>query len=54
MFDYVLNRHLSLVVNKALVGEELISVICMKNQQKIIALLNGGDLLNMKQWNVCV
>ena len=50
MFNYVLNMYLSLVVNKVLVGKELVSIICMKNQQKIKALLNGTDLLNVKQW----
>ena len=49
MFNYVLNMYLSLVVNKVLVGEELVSIICMKNK-KIKALLNGTDLLNLKQW----
>ena len=50
MFDYVLNTPLSLAVNKVWVEKEPISLIRMKNQQKIKALLNGTDVVNMEQW----
>ena len=50
MFYYVQNTHLTLLVNKVLVEEEPISLIHMKNQQKIIELLNGTDVLNVEQW----
>ena len=56
MFNYVLNTHLSLVVNKILVNwvdKERISLICMKNQQKIKVLLNGTDAINVEQWTKC-
>ena len=48
MFDYVLNTRLSLVVNEVWV--ETISLIRMKNKQKIKALLNGPDVVNVEQW----
>ena len=50
MFDYVLNTHLSLAVNEVWVDEESISLIRMKNQQKIKALLNGTDEVSVEQW----
>ena len=50
MFDYVLNTRLTLVVNKVWVDEEPISLIRMKSQQKIKALLNGADVVNVEQW----
>ena len=50
MFDFVLNTPLSLVVNEAWVDEEPISLISMKNQGKFKALLNGADVVNVKQW----
>ena len=43
MFDYVLNMLLSLVANKVWVDEEPISLILMKNQQKIVTLLNDTE-----------
>ena len=43
MFDYVLNMLLSLVANKVYVDEEPISLILMKNQQKIVMLLNDTE-----------
>ena len=46
MFDYVLNTHLSLVVNEVWVDVEPTS----KNQQKFKALLNSPDVVNMEQW----
>ena len=50
MFSYVLNTPLSLVVNEVWVDEESISLIRMKNQQKIKALLNGTDEISVEQW----
>ena len=50
MFDYVLNTPFSLVVNEAWVDEEPISIMRMKNQQKIKTLLNGTDVINVEQW----
>ena len=50
MFDYVLNTRLSLVVNKIWVDEEPISLIRMKNQQKVKVLLNGSGVVNAEQW----
>ena len=50
MFDYVRNARLSSVVNKIWVDEEPMSLIRMKNQQKIKALLNGSDVVNVEQW----
>ena len=50
MFDYVQNTHLTLLVNKVWVEEEPISLIHTKNQQKIKALLNGTDVVNVEQW----
>ena len=50
MFDFVLNTPLSLVVNEAWVDEEPISLISMKNQGKFKALLNGTDVVTVKQW----
>ena len=43
MFDCVLNRSLSIVVNYIWVDEEP----KMKNQQKLKVLLNGTDVLNV-------
>ena len=48
MFDYVLNTRMSLVLNEVWVDEEPISLMLMKNQQKI-ELLNGTDVVNVKQ-----
>ena len=50
MFDYVLNTRLSLVVNEVWVGEKPTSLIRIKNQQKIKALLNGTDAVSIEQW----
>ena len=50
MFDYVLNTPFSLVVNEAWVDEEPISIMRMKNQQKIKTLLNGTDVIYVEQW----
>ena len=50
MFKYVLNMPLSLVVKEVWVDEEAISIILMKNQQKVKALLNGTKTVNMEQW----
>ena len=50
MYDFVLNTTLSLVVNDVWVDEEPISLISMKNQYKFKALLNGTDVINVKQW----
>ena len=54
MFDYVQNMRLSLVTNKVSnktrVDEEPISLIRTKNQQKIKALLDGTDMVNVEQW----
>ena len=41
---------LSLVVNEVCFDEEPISLIRMRNQQKIKALLNGTDVVNVEQW----
>ena len=49
MFDYVLNMPLNLVVIKVLVDKESIFLTRMKNQQKIKALLNGTDVVNVEQ-----
>ena len=50
MFKYVLNMPLSLVVKEVWVDEEAISIILMKNQQKVKALLNGTNTVNTEQW----
>ena len=50
MFHYVLNTNLTLVVNEVWVDEERVSLICMKNQQKVKPLLNGTDVVNIEQW----
>ena len=50
MFSYVLNTPISLVVNEVWVDEESISLIRMKTQQKIKALLNGTDEVSVEQW----
>ena len=54
MFEYVQNMRLSLVINKhsnkIRVDEEPISIIRTKNQQKIKALLDGTDVVNVEQW----
>ena len=50
MFDFVLNTPLSLVANEVWFDEEPISLIGMKNQYKFKALLNGTDVVNVKQW----
>ena len=50
MFSYVLNTPISLVVNEVWVDGESISLIRMKNQQKIKALLNGTDEVSVEQW----
>ena len=49
MFDYVLNKGLSLVVNEVWVDNEPTSLIRMKNQQKMKPLLNGPDVVNVEQ-----
>ena len=41
MFHYVLNTNLTLLVNEVWINKEPISLIRMKNQQKIKPLLNG-------------
>ena len=43
MFDYVLNTRLSFIVKEVSVDEKPISLIRLKNQQKIKALLNSTD-----------
>ena len=46
---------MSLVVNKIAVDwvdKERLSLICMKNQQKIKVLLNGTDVINVEQWTM--
>ena len=54
MFDYVQNMRLNIVTNKVSnkirVDEEPISLIRTKNQQKIKALLDGTDMVNVEQW----
>ena len=54
MFDYVQNMRLNIVTNKVnnkiRVDEEPISLIRTKNQQKIKALLDGTDMVNVEQW----
>ena len=54
MFDYVQNMRLNIVTNKVSnkirVDEEPISLIRTKNQQKIKALLDGTDVVNVEQW----
>ena len=50
MLNYVLNTPLSLVVNEVWVDEELISLMHMKTQQKIKALLNSTDAVNVELW----
>ena len=49
MFDYVLNTPLILVINEVRVDTDVIR-IHMKNQQKIEALLNGTNVVNVEQW----
>ena len=48
MLDYVLNTPQSL--NKVWVDEEPISLIRLKNQQKIKALLDGTYVVNVEHW----
>ena len=50
MFNCVLNTPLSLDVNTIYFDEEPISHIRLKNQQKVKALLNGADAVNVEQW----
>ena len=50
MFDCLLNAPLSLDVNKVCFDEKPISLIRMKNQQKIKVLLNGTDVVNVVEW----
>ena len=54
MFDYVQNMRLNIVTNKVSnkirVDEEPISLIRTKNQQKVKALLDGTDVVNVEQW----
>ena len=45
----VLNTPLALDVNEVCFGEDPISLIRMKNQQKLKALLNGTDEVNVEQ-----
>ena len=53
MFDYVLNMPLNLVAIKVWVDKEPpIFLIRMKKQQKIKALLNGTNVVNVEQWTV--
>ena len=58
MFDCALNKPLALDVNEVCFGEEPISLIRLKNQQKIKASLNGTDVVNVgqwtKNWSACV
>ena len=49
MFDYVLNTHLSLIVNEVWVDVEPTSLIRTKNQRKFKALLNSPDVVNMEE-----
>ena len=48
MFNFVLNTRLSLVVNEVWVDEEPISLIRLKNQQKVKALVNDTDVVNVQ------
>ena len=48
MFDYILNKYLSLVVTEVWVEEEPISLTHMKNQKNIKALLNSADVVNVE------
>ena len=50
MFHYVLNTNLTLLVNEVWINKEPISLIRMKNQQKIKPLLNGTAVVNMELW----
>ena len=51
MFDFVLSMRLNLVLNKKLwFDEKQISLIRMKNQQKVKELVNGADVVNVEQW----
>ena len=50
MFDCILNTPLALDAKKVCFGEELMSLIRMKNQQKLKAFLNGTDVVNVEQW----
>ena len=51
MFDFVLSMRPSLALNKKLwFDEKQISLIRMKNQQKVKELVNGADVVNMEQW----
>ena len=50
MFDFILNMSLDLDVNNLCFGEELMSLIRMKKQQKIKALLNITNVANVEQW----
>ena len=52
MFDYVLNIPLNLVAIKVWVDKEPTFLIHMKKQQKIKALLNGTDVVNVEKWAV--
>ena len=50
MFDCVLNTTQDLVVNEVQFDEELISLIRIKNQQKIKALPAATDVANVDHW----
>ena len=58
MFDRVLNTLLTFDVKEVHFGDETISLISLKNQHKIKALLNDTDVITVKQWakmlSVCV
>ena len=58
MFDRVLNTLLTFEVKEVYFGDETISLISLKNQHKIKALLNDTDVITVKQWakmlSVCV
>ena len=50
MFDFALNTSLALDVNEVCFGEKPISLILLKNQQKIKTLLNGTDVVTVGHW----
>ena len=49
MFDCVLNASLNLDVNKVCFDEKPLSLILIKNKQKIKVLLNCTDVISVKQ-----
>ena len=50
MFDCILKTPLALDAKEFCFGGESISLIHMKNQQKIKLLLNRTDVVNEEQW----